>query len=147
VTEEERLARRRAYQKAYRAKHKDKRYAQIQAWVKARPGYQKRGYEKRKARNPEAVAMQAKQNALKNRYGMSVGQFNDMVEYQAGLCAMCCEAMQPGRGTHVDHNHRTGIVRGLLCSRCNPQLGVIESPHVLIDALAYLAAFTDVSAA
>lgn len=73
-------------------------------------------------------------------YGVTVEQFQEMLEFQAGLCAMCCAPMVPGRGTHIDHDHVTGKVRGLLCGTCNTSLGLFEKPMAADDAMAYLQA-------
>jgi hypothetical protein len=48
--------------------------------------------------------------------------FESIKQSQGGLCAMCHEA----EATVVDHEHDTGLVRALLCDRCNKALGVIE---------------------
>lgn len=47
--------------------------------------------------------------------------------------------MQPGIGTHIDHDHATGKARGLLCTKCNLLLGLaLESPVTLRSAASYL---------
>lgn len=61
-----------------------------------------------------------------------------MIEFQAGLCASCCRPMSLKHGTHVDHDHKTGKIRGLLCWRCNIGLGFIEKDPLFLDnILAY----------
>jgi len=78
---------------------------------------------------------------LKTKYGISLEDFNEIFEKQGGKCAICGTKDPGGRhGTfHVDHNHDTGVVRGLLCYRCN-----VELPHIkkwtqwIIDAGEYL---------
>jgi hypothetical protein len=53
-----------------------------------------------------------------------------------GVCAMCRRA-----GDHVDHNHSTGTIRGVLCKKCNTGLGMLgESPAQLRAAASYLEA-------
>lgn len=70
-------------------------------------------------------------------YGMDPGDFDLMVAAQSGVCAICAKP----RRLHVDHDHETGNVRGLLCSNCNTALGLLgEEVDVLIAALAYLLA-------
>lgn len=56
---------------------------------------------------------------LKRRYGLSAEDVDAMVEAQGGLCAVC--GVRPPE--HVDHDHVTGAVRGVLCSGCNQGLG------------------------
>lgn len=77
-------------------------------------------------------------------YGMSDDAFRAMVEAQGGLCAICREpetAMRGGvvRPLCIDHDHETGGVRGLLCSRCNTAVGLmLDDPARLRAAVAYL---------
>lgn len=74
------------------------------------------------------------------RYGVTAEQFDAMFHAQAGLCAICEKELQTtGRGTHIDHCHASGTVRGLLCAGCNTALGRIDR-HGLSRFAAYLAA-------
>lgn len=59
-----------------------------------------------------------------NKYGMRQGEFAERLLAQGSDCAICEE---PFTNTpHVDHNHETGVVRDLLCSRCNVGVGHVE---------------------
>ena len=62
--------------------------------------------------------------ALKHEFGLTLEEYNEMILAQGGKCAAC------GRPSklHVDHDHRSGRVRGLLCGPCNRALGFLESP-------------------
>lgn len=72
-------------------------------------------------------------------YGLSPCQFRGLLEQQAGLCGVCCEPMTPGKQTHVDHDHLTGEVRGLLCHHCNVGVGMFRDDSIrLASAAAYL---------
>lgn len=81
-----------------------------------------------------------RKSMLMLRYGMTVQQFDTLLEEQGGRCAICRTDEPGGRGTwHVDHNHETGSIRGLLCWRCNQGLGYFrDSPYSLTAAVAYL---------
>jgi hypothetical protein len=72
------------------------------------------------------------------RYGLTVAQLDALTIAQLGRCAICgveLHAMQ------IDHNHETGVVRGLLCVTCNTGLGKLgDSVERLEAALAYLRA-------
>jgi hypothetical protein len=63
---------------------------------------------------------------LKKKYGLTPNQFEQMFIDQAGRCGICNENMVKGQLTHVDHDHVTGRVRGLLCNLCNTKLGWYE---------------------
>ena len=62
------------------------------------------------------------------RYGLSQPAFETLLASQAGLCALCQTALHTEHinGMHVDHDHKTGVVRGLLCGECNHGMGHIE---------------------
>jgi hypothetical protein len=76
---------------------------------------------------------------LRRRYGITLQDYADMFADQEGKCAICGgpPTTKSFRHFDVDHDGRTGKVRGLLCRRCNTALGYIESP-IHAPALAYL---------
>jgi Autographiviridae endonuclease VII len=85
-------------------------------------------------RNPEKKA----DSALKTRRGLAHGTYAQMLTAQDGKCAICGTASGPRR-FHVDHDHDTGQIRGLLCSPCNTGIGQLKhSEDVLLRAIAYL---------
>jgi hypothetical protein len=71
-------------------------------------------------------------------YGISVEEYDDMLESQGGGCYIC--GIGPvGRALDIDHDHRTGKVRGLLCSNHNRALGLLgDDPDLLLAAHTYL---------
>jgi hypothetical protein len=75
-----------------------------------------------------------------SRYGVTPEQFDQMLADQGGECAICGTDVPGGRGGfHVDHNHDSGAVRGLLCHACNVGIGHLgDSTTRLEAALAYL---------
>ena len=76
---------------------------------------------------------------LMRQYGITEKQFNEMLDIQGGLCAICTIPMTPGKATHIDHDHETGQVRALLCEHCNRGLGEFyEEPWKLEAAINYL---------
>lgn len=105
---------RRAYLKALRDRpdQREKRLAFIKAY-NADP----RVKEYRKAYN------------LKKMYGIELQDLTRLVIFQNGCCATCSRPFSDGtKGTkpHVDHDHDTGVVRGLLCGPCNTVEGFIR---------------------
>ncbi len=83
---------------------------------------------------------------LKSKYGITKETFLQMVEEQGNLCAICKQPETETSSPHidemelsVDHCHKTGQVRGLLCRQCNIALGKFkEDIEVLKSAIAYL---------
>lgn len=75
---------------------------------------------------------------LKQRYGISLDDYNILFAAQNGLCAICKEKGSE-RGLFVDHNHETGKVRGLLCDNCNVGIARLkENGNILENAMNYL---------
>jgi hypothetical protein len=76
---------------------------------------------------------------LETRYGITVEQYNDMVEVQGGRCAICNKIPTGKNHTSqrlaVDHDHATNTVRGLLCGTCNTTIGMIEDRPELLDRM------------
>jgi hypothetical protein len=76
---------------------------------------------------------------LAHRYGITVDQFDAMLYRQANACAICAQPFGGGRRPHVDHDHTTKRVRGLLCKTCNTALGQLgDSLAGLLRAAMYL---------
>lgn len=70
-------------------------------------------------------------------YGLSMDQYDELLENQDGGCAIC--EVKPDGTLFVDHDHTTGAVRGLLCSNCNFGLGLFaDDPDRLIAGVEYL---------
>lgn len=72
---------------------------------------------------------------LKTRYGLTPAQYDALLEKQRGACALCGGIMER---PVVDHDHSTGIVRGILCHPCNIKLPAIEDMGWVMLAWAYL---------
>ena len=58
-----------------------------------------------------------------------------MLEAQGGVCMICKEPRPEERTLHVDHDHETGEIRGLLCFRCNNAIGDLRDDYELALAL------------
>lgn len=84
-----------------------------------------------------------RQRNIKNRYDMTLDQVNAMLALQNGVCAACGGTPGDGHGWqrtwHIDHDHATGAVRGILCGPCNMALGhALEDPNRLQGLLSYI---------
>lgn len=79
----------------------------------------------------EQAKERARAKRLMDNYKLTVEQYDAILESQGGVCYGCRMA-EPvkGRRLSVDHDHGTGLVRGLLCSRCNPILGKFERAYM-----------------
>jgi len=81
---------------------------------------------------------------LYNKYGLTREQYHQLLEAQNGKCPITGDDIsESGRNVHVDHCHRTGVVRGILSRRANQYLGQFhEDPELILraahNAVAYL---------
>ena len=75
---------------------------------------------------------------LKRKYGLSLDEYDAMLARQGGGCGICGREPSDRISLHVDHDHRTGRIRGLLCFVCNSSLGDLDDPDLLRAALRYV---------
>lgn len=165
-TAEEKRATKRAWYKANR----EKQLAYHRQWAKDHPGAYKAkkraeylkardvrlaksrahyaaNREKRLAQNKkyydanrESYAVSRKRSALKRKYGLTLATFQALLVSQGNRCAICKIAEPTKMGWHVDHDHETNEVRGILCAHCNRLLGhARDNPETLRAAIEYLA--------
>ncbi len=89
--------------------------------------------------HPEQAALTWKKSRLSRRYGMSLGEWDILYNIQDRSCAICLKEFKDHGSAHVDHNHNTNQVRGLLCRKCNLMLGHAEDDvSILEKAIEYL---------
>lgn len=78
-----------------------------------------------------------KKELITSRRGLTLEEYNLLVEKQEGRCAICKTV--PPASLCIDHSHLTGTNRELLCRRCNMGLGYFDdNPEVVATAAAYL---------
>lgn len=126
----------------YNAAHPEKMRAAKRSWYE-------RNREKELARLARRKVTKAPQDAashLMRKYGITPAEYDVMLEAQGGVCAIC-HGPPNGRWKnkfHVDHDHKTKKVRGLLCFRCNTMIGAaLELASILEAAAAYLRTHVD----
>lgn len=77
-------------------------------------------------------------HSLKYKYGITEQEYDVMLTAQKGVCCVC-STPPTTKPLHVDHDHNTGRVRGLLCTNCNTGLGQFkDNPELLYKAADYL---------
>jgi recombination endonuclease VII len=100
-----------------------------------------REYENARRKTPRgrALTWMSAHKYAKKKYGLTVDSFNALVASQKGACAICQKQMTATRDQHVDHDHKTGKIRGVLCASCNHLLGnARDRVDVLERAICYL---------
>lgn len=89
--------------------------------------------------NTEKVKIKNKKQWLKRKYDMEIDEFQKIKAKQNENCAICNKKLEDGFLVHVDHDHKTGNVRGILCRWCNTGLGNFkDSMENLKSAVKYL---------
>ncbi len=89
--------------------------------------------EYRKGRTAEA-----REGHLRRKFGLSQADYDELLAKQGGGCRIC--GKKPGKiSLHVDHDHETGEIRGLLCVGCNSALGQFhDDTELLHRAVTYV---------
>ncbi len=89
---------------------------------------------------PERYKTSKRKARLKQLYGISLEYYNNLFEEQQGCCGICGKHQTELSITlHVDHDHKTNEIRGLLCADCNLGLGKLgDSLEGLQRAMEYL---------
>lgn len=124
-----------AYQKEYHAqwyqKNKEKRTAQI--------------LEYQLTKSSDWRKLIGQKHHLRTRYNLSPAEYDEMAKTQDYKCAICnkdvTENIRANKqiALSVDHNHKTGAVRELLCMKCNYGLGYFkDNAEILINASEYI---------
>ena len=133
---------RNCYEKQLRKKNQD--FAERQRennrrWRKKYSEKKKESDKKWRAKqDPKYLKMQ-KRRSLLAKYGLTIEDYNNILNKQNGVCAICGNKPKKGKNLHVDHCHENGHVRGLLCFRCNFGLSYFgENFNMLKNAYTYL---------
>lgn len=90
-------------------------------------------------RNPEKRKLYTRNSRIR-AYGIEPEEYYKMLKEQGHGCAIC-KSKSVHRAMNIDHNHKTGKVRGLLCDGCNLSLGHLERDGWIEKAMEYLAKY------
>jgi len=70
------------------------------------------------------------------KFGITIEDYERMLEEQGGGCRICHDPPPENGSLHVDHDHKTGKVRALLCVKCNNAIGALGEKYELFQAAA-----------
>jgi hypothetical protein len=137
--------------KKFKDGNKEKLAAQHREWASRNKeklrnvarAYRQRNGDKLRANEKERYRKNRKkrlESLLISKYGITQLEFDGLLQRQGNSCAICGSSDPRGRGGfHVDHDHETGEVRGLLCHNCNTGLGKLgDNLESLERAVQYL---------
>jgi hypothetical protein len=79
-------------------------------------------------------------SALKIKYGITLEEFNTILKQQNYCCEICGKHQDTVKKSfHIDHNHKTKDIRGILCNKCNMAIGLLQEDLLIFDsAIKYL---------
>jgi hypothetical protein len=113
----------RANERAYRERHREERRI---------------ASNERYHANPEYFAKYSRRRILRG-YGLTEESYEALLVRQDRACAICRKPFPTAPHPHIDHDHDTGIVRGLLCGPCNQAIGLLgHDRERLLAASEYL---------
>ena len=89
--------------------------------------------------NKEQAGSTTRRRNLRKNYAITENEYAALLEKQDGVCAICDQSERSHRNgapnrLSVDHCHRTGVVRGLLCHACNRALGLFNDDVARMEA-------------
>jgi hypothetical protein len=122
-----------AKRKRWYEANREREIARVKAWQQANAERHNENQRARRER-PEVKARE-REGHLKRKFGITQERYAELLAAQGGGCAVCRRKAKPGRSLHVDHDHATGEVRGLLCFSCNAALGHLADDPDRIHAL------------
>lgn len=123
----------------YRTKCLDCSSGYLKAW---KASNKEKVHSYRKASDDWRRANRAHVNTLSivRKYGLTIGSYAELLSKHNYQCAICpAKHGDKNKKLHVDHDHKTGVVRGLLCGPHNRALGLFkDDPYTLVEASKYL---------
>lgn len=90
-------------------------------------------YDRWKSNGGRRCPKKLREYQLQHNYGLSLDDFNRLLESQNNRCAICLKDSPGGKNWHVDHCHQTGEVRGVLCQKCNQAIGMFYEDLEILD--------------
>jgi hypothetical protein len=121
-----------ARRKAWYQANREREIARVVAWQQRnRERYNAKLRAYRRA-NPEV----GRADHLNRAFGLTLDEFERLLAAQSGGCAICGSRSRGNISLHVDHDHESGLVRGLLCVRCNNGLGQFKESFRLMSRAA-----------
>ena len=116
---------------------RDEYIRRSQKWRDEHPEYYEEVLRRNREENRDRRAEVGRRSYFRRKYGLSMGELDFLRIVQGDRCAICGEA--DTSGLHVDHHHDTGLIRGLLCGKCNKAIGLLrEDPALFDSASSYL---------
>jgi hypothetical protein len=117
--------------------HSPNKYAKSRTWDKANAERRRENQRRWRTQNADYIKTQGKQWQLLNTYGITLDEYYQLLTAQDNSCGICRRHKSKFRKMlAVDHCHKTGNVRGLLCFSCNRAIAYLQDNAEYCDAAA-----------
>ena len=124
-----------ATRKQWYAENRAREIARVKQWQQDNKDRVNQKHREYREARPEAI----REGHLRRRFGLTLESYAQLLAAQGGGCAICGDPEPEGGSHHVDHDHETDAVRGILCVRCNNALGQLrEDVDLVARAMDYL---------
>jgi hypothetical protein len=123
---------RREANRRYCETHREERRKTDRKWKESHPEQVNAAKRRWYGKHAERCLETARKSSYKLKYGITVETYEQLLREQAGVCAIC-GGKPENRRLSVDHDHTTGLVRGLLCRKCNSAIGYMSDSLVKLQ--------------
>lgn len=128
-----------ARRKAWYAENREREIHRVKDWQRENREKYLAKQRRWREENREELSRRNRERHLQKTFGITPDDYDRMLEEQGFGCGICGDAPPEHGPLHVDHDPRTGEMRGLLCIRCNNGLGQFrDAPSLLRSAIDYL---------
>ena len=125
--------------KEYHKRNADRLNARSRSYYRADRGKATRRRREYRRKNRSKVNRNSLNWRIKREFGITLDHRDEMLNAQGGGCAICGTKNWSIKGPVIDHDHKTGTIRGILCSKCNTGLGMFgDDPVRVLKSAAYL---------
>ena len=92
-------------------------------------------YNRWKSTGNKRCRIKTRSYQLKTHYGITLEDFDIIFKLQSNSCKICKNKNITGKNWHVDHCHKTGKIRGILCQKCNQALGMVYDDISILEKM------------
>jgi hypothetical protein len=119
-----------AHDKAYNALHKKEISEKTKRYYSNHREevlqYKKQYKQEHSEKIKKYMVQYSREHRYKHDFGITIADYDAMFDNQNGVCFICGCTPQEGKHLSIDHDHKTGKIRGLLCPNCNHALGLVK---------------------
>lgn len=117
--------------------NREERIKKVGEWKRSNRDRVNASQRRRRIERGDELRLKERAGHLRRKYGLRLRDFDTLLYAQLGMCAICRKPAW--RKLHVDHDHSTKQVRGLLCEKCNKAIGLLDDePRLARSAETYL---------